>query len=447
MRIRIRRRPPTASARARTGQRPAHHRRGRTTTRFTLTENLLAGRRPGGSRWRSRSRPSGSASSPARRAARRGAARPTSSAAPIPRRRCGRSSPPDGGDDPDPAPAILGEVVACALVLRDPPYLPLRPFRDDDVDPERSAQRRPAARHPRRARRPAARLARALPARRRPAPRDWARPTDRLAIERPLAAEVEPAHAAHGSDECRSSPCSLWAGWPSSAAWQAYGWYLRGGLAAPGARRGGAVGRRSPRLAGLARSAGAAQASTTPELVRREDRRPAFAAPSCGWRSSPPGTDTPWPTALGVRGPLPPLRPPGRQPPRRARPPAAEAARGRGLAAAPRADPLARRARDLLSTRELAGLWHLPRAGADVALVERTTARQRLPLPRERRGAAAASASRAATRVVPVHVPVPDDSLRQNALLLVAKTRAGKSTLLVRHRAAPDGGTRTAACS
>ena len=36
---------------------------------------------------------------------------------------------------------------------------------------------------------------------------------------------------------------------------------------------------------------------------------------------------------------------------------------------------------NLLNVRELAGLWHLPQSGDDVALVERTTARRRLPLP------------------------------------------------------------------
>jgi hypothetical protein len=35
----------------------------------------------------------------------------------------------------------------------------------------------------------------------------------------------------------------------------------------------------------------------------------------------------------------------------------------------------------LLNTRELAGLWHLPQAADDVQFVERTTARRRLPLP------------------------------------------------------------------
>src|SRR5712692_1922967 len=35
----------------------------------------------------------------------------------------------------------------------------------------------------------------------------------------------------------------------------------------------------------------------------------------------------------------------------------------------------------ILTTRELAGVWHLPHATADVALLERTTARRWLPLP------------------------------------------------------------------
>jgi hypothetical protein len=83
-----------------------------------------------------------------------------------------------------------------------------------------------------------------------------------------------------------------------------------------------------------------------------------------------------------------------------------------------------------LSTRELAGLWHLVQSGDDVALVERTTARRFLPLPETvADGARLGVAEEGMGRAVPVHLaPV---LLRRHALL-VAKTRKGKSGLLRR---------------
>src|SRR5262249_27326436 len=83
----------------------------------------------------------------------------------------------------------------------------------------------------------------------------------------------------------------------------------------------------------------------------------------------------------------------------------------------------------VLTTLELAGLWHLPHAAADVALLERTTARRWLPLP-----ASVADGCRIGVSVHQGrHVPValPEDLLRRH-LLLVAKTRRGKSTLMLR---------------
>ena len=87
------------------------------------------------------------------------------------------------------------------------------------------------------------------------------------------------------------------------------------------------------------------------------------------------------------------------------------------------------RAVPVLNTRELAGLWHLPQALADVPLVERTAARRRLPLPcTVARGCPIGTSSHQG-RVVPV--ALPDELLRRH-LLLVAKTRRGKSSLLLR---------------
>jgi hypothetical protein len=87
----------------------------------------------------------------------------------------------------------------------------------------------------------------------------------------------------------------------------------------------------------------------------------------------------------------------------------------------------------LLNVRELAGLWHLPQACDDVALVEHTTARRRLPLP----ATVAADARGDSCRIgvsthqahaVPVHLPT---ALLGRHLLAVAKTRRGKSSLLL----------------
>ncbi|HET7767791.1 MAG TPA: hypothetical protein VFN74_03385 [Chloroflexota bacterium] len=84
----------------------------------------------------------------------------------------------------------------------------------------------------------------------------------------------------------------------------------------------------------------------------------------------------------------------------------------------------------VLNTRELAGIWHLPQARADVPLVERTAARKWLPLPAEVRpnpGSCRIGTSSHLGRAVPVALP-PD--LLARHLLLVAKTRRGKSSLL-----------------
>jgi hypothetical protein len=83
---------------------------------------------------------------------------------------------------------------------------------------------------------------------------------------------------------------------------------------------------------------------------------------------------------------------------------------------------------DVLNTRELAGLWHLPQALSDVPLLERTTARRRLPLPGDVARGCRIGVSAHLGRAVPV--AIPDDLLRRH-LLLVAKTRRGKSSLLI----------------
>ncbi len=83
----------------------------------------------------------------------------------------------------------------------------------------------------------------------------------------------------------------------------------------------------------------------------------------------------------------------------------------------------------VLTTLELAGMWHLPHAAADVALLERTTARRFLPLPQAVADGCRIGTSRLQGQQIPVAVPA--DVLRRH-LLLVAKTRRGKSTLMQR---------------
>jgi hypothetical protein len=88
------------------------------------------------------------------------------------------------------------------------------------------------------------------------------------------------------------------------------------------------------------------------------------------------------------------------------------------------------RALPVLTSRELAGLWHLVQAGDDVGLVERTTARRFLPLPETvADGARVGFAEDGLGHSVAVHLGAP--LLRRHALL-VAKTRKGKSGLMRR---------------
>jgi hypothetical protein len=89
---------------------------------------------------------------------------------------------------------------------------------------------------------------------------------------------------------------------------------------------------------------------------------------------------------------------------------------------------------NLLNVRELAGLWHLPQAGDDVIFLERTTARRRLPLrstvaPSADGGGCCIGVSSHQGQSVPVHLPT---GLLRRHLLAVAKTRRGKSSLLLR---------------
>jgi len=81
-----------------------------------------------------------------------------------------------------------------------------------------------------------------------------------------------------------------------------------------------------------------------------------------------------------------------------------------------------------LTTRELAGLWHLPHAAADVALLERTTARRWLPLQPSVEHGCRIGVSSHQGRQIPVALP-PDVMLRlaQHAM----QSRPQRAVLLV----------------
>jgi hypothetical protein len=86
-------------------------------------------------------------------------------------------------------------------------------------------------------------------------------------------------------------------------------------------------------------------------------------------------------------------------------------------------------ATSILNSQELAGLWHLPQAQADVPFLERTTARRWAPLPASVAAGCRVGVSVHQGRAIPVSIP---DELLRRHLLLVAKTRRGKSSLLLR---------------
>ena len=88
----------------------------------------------------------------------------------------------------------------------------------------------------------------------------------------------------------------------------------------------------------------------------------------------------------------------------------------------------------LLNSRELACLWHLPQAADDVPFVERTTARRRLPLPSTVAvGPSGEGCQIGSSQHQGHNVPVvlPPGLLRRH-LLAIAKTRRGKSSLMLR---------------
>ena len=319
-------------------------------------------------------------------------------------------------------PAGLGpeeQVAACTLTLRAPQYLPLRTFRDGEIEAVHSAQADPvlgilgAMDELPEGWRALAQLVL------RPAPDDWCRSYLRLAMEHPLASE----RAAHADTSLTS--VFLMAGLLGAGclAFQGYQWYAAGDwfhlgllvggvlVAAPGAlwlikrlsdrpiydMR--LVQEKVSRIAYVSQLRLAIFAPARAHSVEVESRLQRLAA---AYRQFSLAAGNGFvPRHLDLRGydlrsltPLPPVR-----------------------------------ACPVLNTRELAGLWHLPQAQADMPLLERTTARQRLPLPTTVARGCRIGVSTHQGRAVPVALP---DELLGRHLLLVAKTRRGKSSLMLR---------------
>lgn len=319
----------------------------------------------------------------------------------------------------DPALKRADEQVAlCTLVLRAPPYLPLRTFRDLDLA-DRASQADPvlgllgALTDLPDGWRSLAQLVL------RPAPDTWCDGYLRLAVEHPLAAE-----RATGRADTSLSSVFLLAGLLLAATlgFQGYQWYL----ARDWFHLSGLIGGLAPAvpcLFWLIRRLGRRQVYDM-RLVQEKVSRIAYVTELRLAVFAPLDVA---PVDLAVR--LARLTTAYRQ---------FNLAVGNGLLPRP-CDVRDRDVRALaplsptrtlpsLNTRELAGLWHLPQAQADVPLVERTTARRWLPLPSTVSRGCRIGVSTHQGHTVPV--ALPDDLLRRH-LLLVAKTRRGKSSLLL----------------
>ncbi len=320
-------------------------------------------------------------------------------------------------------PAGLGpdeQVAACAMTLRAPPYLPLRTFRDAEVEAVRSAQADPvlgilgAMDDLPEGWRALAQLVL------RPAPDDWCHGYLRLAVEHPLASERAAAQADTSLTSVFLMAGLLGAG---TLIFQGYQWYfardwLHLGLLA------GSILAGAPGAIWLLK-----RLTDRPiydvRLVQEKVSRIAYVSQIRLAIFAP--AEAP---RAGVESRLDRLATAYRQ---------FSLAAGNGFVPR-RLDLRGRDLRELapipsiracpvLNTRELAGLWHLPQAQADVPLLERTTARQRLPLPVTVARGCRIGVSTHQGRAVPVAL---SDELLGRHLLLVAKTRRGKSSLMLR---------------
>jgi len=312
------------------------------------------------------------------------------------------------------------QVVSCSLVLRAPPYLPLRTFLDSEVEAGHNAQADPVL--------GILGALDDLPDGWRglvqlvlqPAPDGWCRDYLRLAIEHPLASERTGGRSDTSLTQVFGLAGLLVVG---AAAIQGHHWYVEHDW---------------PHLAELL-GGGLLGLPGAIWLAKRLGRRPIY--DMCLVQEKVSRIAYHAQVRLAVFAPREVQK--GKVEPRLHRLVAAyrqfNLASGNGLAPRP-LDPKRRdlrrlkplpsvRAAMVLNTRELAGLWHLPQAGADVPLLERTTARRLLPLPFAVARGCRIGASAHQGRTVPVSLP--DEVLRRH-LLLVAKTRRGKSSLLLR---------------
>lgn len=325
------------------------------------------------------------------------------------------------------------QIAACALILRGPAYLPLRTFRDAEVDADRAPQADPVlgilgalAGLPDGWRGLVQLLL-------RPAPDDWCKGYLHLAVGHPLAAERATARVGTSLTSVFLMAGLLIAG---TIAVQGYQWYVAQDWFHLTLLVGGALAG-TPGLVWAGRRA-MRRPVYDPRLVQEKISRPAYLA-ELRLAILAPTMAAP----AEVAGHLARLVAAYRQfnlpfgnglVPRRLSPPE------RGLDAL--RPILPGRATTILTTHELAGLWHLPQAGDDVPFVERTAARQRLPLPATVVRGCRIGVSAHQEREVPVALP---DELLHRHLLLVAKTRRGKSSLLLRlarytMEACPAGG-------
>ena len=318
----------------------------------------------------------------------------------------------------DPAALRDGEQVAvCTLTLRAPPYLPLRTFRDVDVSEGGQGD-------------PVLGILGALAdlpdgwralsqAVLRPAPDTWCEGYVRLAVEHPLASERTASHA-----DTSLTSVFLTAGLLAAVVLglQAYQWYTTRHWAQL-ALLATALAVGIPGLLWLARRLGRKKVYDM-RLVQEKINRIAYITHLRLAVFAPADAPRAEVEACVAR-----LAAAYRQ---------FNLAAGNGLQARPLRlkdhsltdleHAVSRRGLPILNTRELAGLWHLPNAQTEAPLLERTTSRKWLPLPTtvERGCRIGVAAHQGQT----VPVALPDELLRRH-LLLVAKTRRGKSSLLL----------------
>jgi Helicase HerA, central domain len=327
------------------------------------------------------------------------------------------------------------QVVACSLGLRADAFLPIRTFTDLDVDGERAAQADPVLGV-------LSALGDLPPGWRglsqlvlQPAPEDWCRDYLRLAVQHPLAHERVPRPTETTLSMLAFVAVLLGIAVVAlqSSIWLRSGqWPQLGGLALASSL-GFGIG--VPLLRRLCR-----RAVYDMDLVREKVARPAYRMELRLAVYAPIVADH-----RQVRAQLDRLAAAYRR---------YNLAAANGFVARPlRLDgrelcapvPIGPRNRlPILTTHELAGVWHLPHAAADIALLERTTSRRWLPLPTSVAHGCRIGVSVHQGRQVPVSLP--PDVLRRH-VLLVAKTRRGKSTLMLRlahHAMQTSGGERRA---